>query len=197
MTAHTASLVHRPPGLTGCEWLTPAVEMAAAAGGPWPPAFAAPVDLTAARFPRVATRTPGLNAASVRAARDFTRTTLRRWGVTTCCDDVAVVLSELLTNALHHTLSPGGAPPRWPIRFGLLQPGPSVLCAVADPSDRVPVLKDPDYLAESGRGLHVVASLSSDWGWTAPGRTGKIVWATFSTGAPEAQLSLLARSGRW
>lgn len=190
MTAHTASLVPRPPGPTGCEWLAPAMEMAAAAGGNWPPVYAAPVALTAARFPRVATRTPGLHAGSVRAARDFTRATLQRWGVTTCRDDVAVVMSELLTNALHHALPPGAAQPRWPIRLGLLQPGPCVLCAVADPSDQVPMLKDPDYLAESGRGLHVVASLSSGWGWTAPGRAGKIVWAMFPTDAPEARLSL-------
>ena len=165
------------------------MEMAATAGGSWPPAYAAPVALTAARFPRVATRTPGLDAGSVRAARDFTRATLQRWGVTTSCDDVAVVMSELLTNALHHALPPGAAEPRWPIRLGLLQPGPCVLCAVADPSDQVPVLKDPDYLAESGRGLHVVASLSSGWGWTAPGRSGKVVWAMFSTSGPAARLS--------
>lgn len=172
----------------GCDWLAPAAEMAAVASGSCPPLYAAPVAVQPMRLPRVATRRPGLDAGSVRAARDFTRATLQRWGATGCCDDIAVVMSELLTNALHHALPPGGAAqPRWPIRLGLLQPGPSVLCAVADPSDRAPVLREPDWLAECGRGLHVVASLSNGWGWTAPGPAGKVVWAMFSTETPEAR----------
>ncbi len=94
--------------------------------------------------------------------------------------DVGVVVSELLTNALRHALPRHAEQPdAWPIRVGLLCPGPCVLCAVADPSDQVPVVKEPDYLAETGRGLHVVASLCDRWGWTAPCRAGKIVWATF------------------
>jgi anti-sigma regulatory factor (Ser/Thr protein kinase) len=146
----------------------------------------------------VATRTPSLDAGSVRAARDFNRATLQRWGVTGCCDDIAVVMSELLTNALHHALParPAGSVrpvdgldrSRWPIRLGLMQPGSSVLCAVADPSDQVPVLREPDYLAESGRGLHVVASLSSEWGWTAPGPSGKVVWAMVPAQIAEPRL---------
>lgn len=186
MTAHTAS----PPGLTGCEWLAPAWQMAVPANGSGPSLCAAPVDLTAARFPKVASRTPDLDPGSVPAARSFTRATLQRWGVTEVCDDITVVMSELLTNALHHALPAGSAAqhPR-PIRLGLMQPGPCVLCAVADPSDQAPVLREPDYLAESGRGLHVVASLSSGWGWTAPGRAGKVVWAMFSIDAPAVRLS--------
>ncbi len=197
MTAHPASLAHTSPSLMGWDWLAPAAEMAAAemaaaASSSRPSPFAAPVALEPMRFPRVATRTPGLDAGSVRAARNFTRATLQRWGVTDCCDDIAVVMSELLTNALHHALPRGGtAQYRWPIRLGLLHPGPSLLCAVADPSDRVPVVKEPDFLAESGRGLHVVASLSNGWGWTAPGPAGKVVWARFSADTPEA------RSGSW
>jgi anti-sigma regulatory factor (Ser/Thr protein kinase) len=164
--------------------------MADPANGGWPPLCAAPVALTAARFPKVATRTPDLDPGSVPAARSFTRATLQRWGVTEVCDDITVVMSELLTNALHHALPAGSAAqhPR-PIRLGLMQPGPCVLCAVADPSDQAPVLREPDYLAESGRGLHVVASLSSGWGWTAPGRAGKVVWAMFSIDAPAVRLS--------
>ncbi|HEY7015003.1 MAG TPA: ATP-binding protein [Streptosporangiaceae bacterium] len=164
--------------------------MAVPANGSGPSLCAAPVDLTAARFPKVASRTPDLDPGSVPAARSFTRATLQRWGVTEVCDDITVVMSELLTNALHHALPAGSAAqhPR-PIRLGLMQPGPCVLCAVADPSDQAPVLREPDYLAESGRGLHVVASLSSGWGWTAPGRAGKVVWAMFSIDAPAVRLS--------
>jgi hypothetical protein len=99
-----------------------------------------------------------------------------------CCDDVAVVVSELLTNALRHRPPPAcDVGSRWPIRVGLLQSGPCVLCAVADPSETPPVRKEPDHLAESGRGLEVVNALSDEWGYTTVSDMGKIVWATFST----------------
>jgi hypothetical protein len=90
------------------------------------------------------------------------------------------VVSELLTNALHSATGP--AWPRWPVRLGLLQPGPWILCAVSDPSDEVPETRQPCWDDESGRGLHVVASLCDRWGCTAPGPRGKVVWATFATG---------------
>jgi anti-sigma regulatory factor (Ser/Thr protein kinase) len=102
------------------------------------------------------------------------------------CDDVAVVVSELLTNALRHAPRCGGTRPRWPIRLGLLQCGPSVLCAVADPSDRPPVPKEPGDLAETGRGLDVVGALSDKWGYSTASKVGKIVWATFSMQAGPA-----------
>src|SRR6266487_3134205 len=165
---------------TAClDWLKPAVEVAAPASDSWTltPATA---PAAWARLPRVATRTPPVAPESVKAARAFTDTTLRRWGVADLVNDVGVVVSELLTNALRH-----GVPPRArnssrpPIRLGLLHPGTCVLCAVSDPSDELPVLREPDYLAETGRGLHVVASLSQRWGWTPPGHAGKVVWATF------------------
>ena len=87
--------------------------------------------------PRIATRTLGAEAGSVRTARDFTAATLRRWGTAERSQDIAIVVSELLTNALRHG-GPGSADlwPLRPIRLGLLQPGPCVLCAVADPVAR-------------------------------------------------------------
>jgi len=91
-------------------------------------------------------------------------------------------VSELLTNALRYTVPcPGAVWPRWPVRLGLLQPGPWVLCAVSDPSDEVPVAQEPDWFGESGRGLHVVSSLCDEWGCTPPEPRGKVVWAMFTT----------------
>jgi hypothetical protein len=54
-----------------------------------------------------------------------------------------------------------------------------VLCAVADPGWTVPVAKEADVLAETGRGLHVVSALAGLWGYTTPGDKGKAVWAMF------------------
>ena len=134
-------------------------------------------------FPRVAMRTPGVDPGSVSAARKFTAQTMHRWGLADREADVCVVVSELLSNALRHGLPPPVTPPIGrPIRLGLVHSGPCVLCAVADPSDQLPVPREPGWLEESGRGLHVIASLSDQWGsCAAPGQAGKVVWAAFAT----------------
>jgi hypothetical protein len=161
-----------------------AAEMAAEASGVWPLA-PHPAARSWPGYPKVATRTPGAGTGSVRVARDFTAGTLQRWGVGERLDDIVVVVSELLTNALRYTVPcPGSVWPRWPVRLGLLQPGPFVLCAVSDPSDEVPAPKEPGSFGESGRGLHVVASLCDEWGCTEPGPMGKVVWALFATSQP-------------
>ena len=97
-------------------------------------------------------------------------------------DDIAIVVSELLTNALRHALpAPGDLRPRRPVRLGLLQPGPCVLCAVADSAKAPPVPQAPGLLAETGRGLHIICALSDKWGYTTVNGTGKVVWATFTS----------------
>jgi isopenicillin N synthase-like dioxygenase len=174
--------------MIGSRWLTLAAEMAGLTSGsrrPSPdpaspdPASPDPASPGPVSLPRVATRTLGADAGSVRAARDFTIATLRRWGTTERSQDIAIVVSELLTNALRHGLPGAGeSRPRRPIRFGLLQPGSCVLCAVADPSRAAPVLQTRGSFAETGRGLHIICALSDQWGFT-PSDTGKVVWAMF------------------
>ena len=56
----------------------------------------------------------------------------------------------------------------------------SVLCAVTDPSDQGPCLREPDYEAEGGRGLQVVQGVSEMWGWAPLETRGKAVWAAFA-----------------
>lgn len=171
----------RLAGSTGCHWLTPVAEVAALASGDWP-LRPDPAAIRWACFPGAAERTPGVDAGEVRAARDFTTTILQRWGVAGRCEDIAIVVSELLTNALRHALPhSAGTRARWPIRLGLLWPGQCVVCAVADPSRTPPVPRKPEHLGETGRGLHVIAALSDQWGYTTPGDMGKILWAMFST----------------
>lgn len=125
---------------------------------------------------------------SASAARCFISTTLRDWALERLADDVAVVASELVTNAFRYgqSRSPRSTPAE-PIQLGLVRNGTHLLCAVADPGDAVPVLKEPDHLAESGRGLHVIACLSEAWGWTPPSSSGKVVWAMFTNPGPPAQ----------
>lgn len=123
-------------------------------------------------------------AESPGTARSLTRSTLRDWGMAELADDVTVVVSELVTNALRYGLAGSGPreplPPataEQPILLSLVYYGRSVLCAVFDPGAEVPRVKEPDFFQESGRGLHVLASLAESWGWTTPDRHGKAVWA--------------------
>ena len=162
----------------GARWLTLAAEMAGLTSGSSrsspDPASTGPVTL-----PRVATRTLGPDTGSVRTARDFTVVTLQRWGIAERSQDIAIVVSELLTNAMRHAVpGSGDSRPGRPIRLGLLQPGSCVLCAVADPSRAAPVLQARGSFAETGRGLQIIRALSDQWGF-APSDPGKVVWAMF------------------
>lgn len=135
---------------------------------------------------------------AVRSARDFARTTLRNWGLDSLFDDVALVASELVTNALRHAVGalpdgcgaptaqvpaqlarPQGPEGRTPIRISLVHRAPQVVCAVSDPSSQGPVAREADFVAESGRGLHLVDSFSTSWGWHPLAGAGKVVWALF------------------
>jgi hypothetical protein len=196
MTAHSAQLMPVARKGLGWQWLESAVDMAALLSGYWPVEpdanSAPPGNGLAGRAlpgawssaPLVATRTPPPVPSSVAAARTFTLRTLQRWGTSDCAEDAAAVVSELLTNALRHAVgNPDNGVLSSPIRLGLLHPGPCVLCAVADPSSEVPLPRQPDWEAETGRGLQVVASLSHRWGYCpAPDQRGKVVWATLLTG---------------
>jgi anti-sigma regulatory factor (Ser/Thr protein kinase) len=161
-------------------WLTSAVAMGAMTGGNGSQ-MTDPVPSDSAPRPRTATRMPGGDARSVGETRDFAMTTLRKWDVADRLDDIVIVVSELLTNAIRHAHPGADRQPRWPIRLDLLQSGPCVLCMVADPSDRPPVPREPGCLAEAGRGLQIIAALSDQWGFTTPSEMGKVVWAMFST----------------
>jgi len=180
MTAPAAQLASLTATRHRWSWLYAAAEMAALYSGGW--AEAVGQDWPASI--RVATRSPEPVASSISAARAFTVRTCQRWGAADQADDVAAVVSELLANAVKHAMPERPAAVNGaarPIRLGLLDLGPCLLCAVADPSPQAPVTSEPDWLAESGRGLHVVASLASQWGFcVAPDMQGKVVWATFA-----------------
>lgn len=177
-------------------WLACAAEMATEAGRAWPLAPDLPGPGWPG-YPKVATRTPGTGPGSVRAARNFTDATLERWRVGERHEDIVTVVSELLTNALRYAAPAPGEWPRWPVRLGLVQPGPWVMCAVCDPSPVIPAAANPGLLGESGRGLHVVAALCDEWGCTTPGPRGKVVWAMFMTGSASASASPQPGAAPW
>ncbi|WP_051451688.1 ATP-binding protein [Actinospica robiniae] len=110
-------------------------------------------------------------------ARRSARTVLSTWGLQALCEDVDLVVSELITNALLHTgLGPGGAPT--PVRLELELDGDALTCRVVDSSPLPPQPEEADHDAESGRGLILVEALADAWDWEDLPE-GKAVWARF------------------
>jgi anti-anti-sigma factor len=106
---------------------------------------------------------------SPRIAREFARRTAVEWGLRENVDDAVLLLGELVTNAVVHTLA---APDiRLELRRNLFS-----VAVYDDVPDEVSLL-DP----AGGAGLHgllLVAQLSKAWGYSPTSSGGKVVWAT-------------------
>lgn len=109
---------------------------------------------------------------SVRAGRLFARDVVREWGFDGLADDVQLATSELITNAVRHAGSDVVLSLRLDRKL-------TVEVVDSHPELRRPEVAADDVLATSGRGLHIVAAVSSDWGVRrVPG--GKAVWFTLT-----------------
>lgn len=97
-------------------------------------------------------------------------------------DEVVLVVSELVGNAVRHTEAVGerGIEVEWTI-----EPG-RVSVQVTDPSPIAPALRSPSATDPGGRGLYIVELLAEQWG-TRPHGAGKQVWA---------QVPVRTRAGR-
>ena len=106
----------------------------------------------------------------LRAARSHTREVCRRHHVAgERSDDAVTVVSELIGNAIRHG--------KQPCAYGVRMDHGDVLITVDDAERAGPAEGVPSgRLAESGRGLFIVASLARRWGWM-PRDHGKRVWA--------------------
>lgn len=155
---------------------------------------------------RHTTQTLPVEPRTAGAARDLVRTSLTSWDLQALLDDVLLVVSELVTNAVLHA--------RPPLVVSLSCAGGVVELAVADGDPALPsarprrddlgadldqlreveadgsVLEDRDLrlhvgpagAVAGGRGLQLVAALCDEWGVVGTG-TGKVVWGRRS--APE------------
>lgn len=115
--------------------------------------------------------------ASVSAARRFVRKVLTDAAAPVgLVDDAALVVTELVANAVLHA---GG-----PIQLltAVAEDAASVRIEVADSSPVPPVLREYGTAASTGRGLTLVARLSTAWG-VERADAGKRVWVELSHGS--------------
>jgi anti-sigma regulatory factor (Ser/Thr protein kinase) len=105
--------------------------------------------------------------SEVARAREFATALLEEWGETTLIDDVVLAVSELVTNAVLHA--------RTQVDVALRQTPRGLRIEVSDRSPAVPRTRTYGPTAATGRGLHLVAQLSSEWGVDRT-TEGKSVW---------------------
>lgn len=109
---------------------------------------------------------------SVRLARAFVDRWLKTWNLECLSADAILVACELVTNAIQYGRGDQ-------IALQLARDGSAVTLRVGDDNPDPPRPRLPGMDSETGRGLLIVASYASSWGWTLEdsGTPGKSVWA--------------------
>lgn len=99
---------------------------------------------------------------------------LAAWGLSKFTDDMTLIASELVTNAIQH------APEEGEIRVRLSRETCGVLLEVWDSSDAMPVRRQEEE-GLGGRGLPIVEALAAECGAYRTEPHGKWVWARYRT----------------
>ncbi|MBO7936698.1 SpoIIE family protein phosphatase [Streptomyces sp. S9] len=102
----------------------------------------------------------------VAAARQAAAGQLAAWGLEEMSFTTELVVSELVTNAIRYA---GG-----PVGLRLIREN-VLVCEVDDPSNTQPRLRRARWSDEGGRGLFLVAQLTTRWG-SRYARSGKTIW---------------------
>lgn len=111
-------------------------------------------------------------AASAREARRWVSSLLGRWHVTGLADQVELLTTELVTNALLHAGTT--------MTLRAERSGAGVRLEVEDGSAVVPVRRLYSPTATTGRGTRLLDALADEWGWHATA-AGKVTWARVET----------------
>jgi len=108
----------------------------------------------------------------VTRARRITRQALEGWGLGRIADDAALIVSELMTNAV-------SAAPAADVALYLAADTDRLTLLVWDASPDLPARHQHDGDAVSGRGLEIIGALADRWGSWGSVAGGKVVWAWF------------------
>ncbi|MGW7196230.1 ATP-binding protein [Streptomyces chryseus] len=124
-----------------------------------------------------------MTAAAARLARIRVRRRLTLWAWPGDVQDAVLVVSELVTNAVHHGHKAGHE--LW-LRLAVLEDG-SLLIDVSDPVEVFPRFgahPEPAEGEERGRGLRLVRGLGGEVGWFLRRHRGKTVRVRLAPGGP-------------
>ncbi len=122
-------------------------------------------------------------ARAVGLARQATHEALASWRVAHVEETAALLVSELVTNAVRHAQTGGSA-----LVLRLETAGSWLRIEVHDADPRVPQPRTPDQLDGSGFGFVLIEALADNWG-VREATIGKAVWAELDTrrdAGPEA-----------
>jgi anti-sigma regulatory factor (Ser/Thr protein kinase) len=106
-------------------------------------------------------------SSSVPRARHLVRAQLTDWEADEPSEIAELLVSELVTNTLHHAWGP--------VRLSLSLQDGTLRCEVQDASSDLPHMRNPLKDDEGGRGLHLLDLLSQRWGSDLT-PTGKVIW---------------------
>ena len=132
-----------------------------------------------ASLPGVASMRLAPHPTAPRASRDFVSRTLLDWKLSKHIAATNLVVSELVTNAMTHAGTD--------IDLTVAEHREAIRIAVRDHSPELPVER-PGGLGEHGRGLTIVANLSSAWGVLPHTEGGKVVWAVLDARPRASQM---------
>jgi GAF domain-containing protein/anti-sigma regulatory factor (Ser/Thr protein kinase) len=121
--------------------------------------------------PTAARRFPG-DASSAPSARRFAADVLTAWQLGELVDTARLLLDEVITNAVQHTVGD--------VRVRLVRRARRLRVEVTDHSNRLPDVRPIDPDAENGRGLYIVETLADVWGHETMDSGGKTVWFELS-----------------
>lgn len=129
----------------------------------------------------------GALPTAVPCARLHVRYLLQEWGIGERAPDIELLVSEIVTNAVKATAGRQQAA----VRLRLSSDKRGVLVEVWDADPQPPAPRHPgqdgtpDSQEEGGRGLFLVAALSTRWGWyLIQEPAGKVVWCELQTLLP-------------
>ena len=97
--------------------------------------------------------------------------TLEAWELTHIGDSAALLVTELVTNAVVHAAST--------VVVGIGRVGDVVRISVADESEIAPTRRVPQEVTPGGHGLNLVGRMARSWGHDVV-KGGKVVWADIS-----------------
>ncbi|MDX6311485.1 MAG: hypothetical protein QOF44_949 [Streptomyces sp.] len=109
-----------------------------------------------------------LDPREVGRARRLTGDTLERWGLEEAAETAALLVGEVVTNAVRHAHTRH-------VELRLVRADTALLCEVTDDDHAVPALLSAGPDDEYGRGMRIVSRLAREWGASRTAQ-GKTVW---------------------